>query len=123
MTSSYIDLSLPWKHSGLFAVTDNRYEGYTVYDDAGEKIGTVHELFVNGNRTPRYLGVQTTPLGLRRTLVPTDIVVHVDERRQLIEVFEPKERLEHAPAFDGNEKITCAFEQQVRNFFGVVSER
>ena len=64
--------------------------------------------------------MQTTLLGLRRTLVPMDIV-HVSERRQLIEVFESKERVEDAPTLDGDEKMTLAFEQQVRSFFSVVS--
>jgi len=109
------------ERSGLFAVTENRYAGYTVYDDAGEKIGNVDDLFVNDNRTSEYLGVQTTLLGLRRTLVPMDIV-HVNERRQLIEVFESKERVEDVPTLDGDEKMTLAFEQQVRSFFGVVSD-
>jgi DNA-binding PadR family transcriptional regulator len=110
------------ERSDLFAVTENRYAGYTVYDDAGEKIGNVDDLyFVNGNCTPKYVGVQTGPLGLRRTLVSMDIV-HVNERRQLIEVFESKERAEDAPTLDGDEKIILAFEQQVRSFFGVVSD-
>src|SRR5215210_2353628 len=107
------------ERSDLFAGTENRYSGYTVYDDTGEKIGDVDALFVNGNRTPKYLGVQTTPLlGQRRTLFPMDIV-HVNERRQLIEVFESKERVEDAPTLGGDEKITSAFEQQVQSFFGV----
>jgi PadR family transcriptional regulator PadR len=109
------------ERSDLSAVTENRYAGYTVYDDAGEKIGNVDDLFVNDNRTSEYLGVQTTLLGLRRTLVPMDIV-HVNERRQLIEVFESKERVEDAPTLDGDEKMILAFEQQIRSFFGVVSD-
>jgi DNA-binding PadR family transcriptional regulator len=109
------------ERSDLFAMTENRYAGYTVYDDAGEKIGNVCDLFVNVNRAFKYLGVRTTSLSLRRTLIPMDIV-RVNERRQLIEVFESKERLEDAPTLDGAEKITLAFEQQVRSFFGVVSD-
>ena len=50
------------KRSDLFAVIDNQYTGYTVYDYAGEKIGNVDGLFVNGNHLPKYLGVQTTCL-------------------------------------------------------------
>jgi DNA-binding PadR family transcriptional regulator len=122
MTPSYINVSLPRKHSDVFTVTENRYAGYTVYDYAGEKIGNVDNLFVNDTRTSKYLGVHTTPLGLRRTLIPMDIV-HVNERRRVIEVFESKERVEDAPTLEGDEKITLAFEQQVRRFFGVVSDR
>ena len=47
--------------------------------------------------------------------------MHVNVRRQVIEVFESKERVEDAPTLGGDEKITSAFEQQVQSFFGVVS--
>lgn len=107
------------KRSDLFAVIENQYVGYTVYDGVGEKIGNVANLFVNGNRTPRYLGMQTTSLGARCTLVPLDIV-HVNERRQLIEIFESKKRVEDAPTLESDKKLTLAMEQQVRSFFGVV---
>ena len=49
-------------------------------------------------------------------------LVHVNVRRQVIEVFESKERVEDAPTLGGDEKITPAFEQQVQSFFGVVSD-
>ena len=108
------------KRSDLSAVPENQYTGYTVYDDVGEMIGNVDYLFVNGNRTPKYLGVQTTPHGVRRTLVPLEIV-RVNERRQLIEIFESKKRVEDAPTLEGDKKVTLSMEQQVRSFFGVLS--
>jgi DNA-binding PadR family transcriptional regulator len=108
------------KRSDLFAVVDNRYVGYTVYDYAGEKIGKVDDLYVDGNHTPKYLGVQTIPLALKRTLVPLDLV-RVNERRQLIEISELKKRVEDAPTLEGDKTLTLAFEQQVRSFFAVVS--
>lgn len=108
------------KRSDLFAATENQYAGYTVCDNVGKKIGNLGNFFVSVNRTPKYLGVQTTPLGVRRTLVPLDIVC-VSERRQLIEIFESKKRVEHAPTLKGDKKLTLAMEQQVRSFFGVVS--
>jgi PadR family transcriptional regulator, regulatory protein PadR len=109
------------ERSDLLAGIENRYAGFTVFDETGEKIGNVDALFVNGKCTPKYLGVQTTPLlGQRRTLFPMDMV-RVNERRQLIEVFESKERVEDATTLDGDEKITPAFEQQGQSFFGVVS--
>ena len=40
------------KRSDQFAVIDNQYTGYTAYDYAGEKIGNVDGLFVNGNYVP-----------------------------------------------------------------------
>lgn len=108
------------KRTDLFAAIENQYADYTVYDNVGEKIGNVDNLFVNGSRTPKYLGVQTTPLGVTRTLVPLDIV-RVNERRQLIEIFESKKRVEDAPTLVGDKKLTLAMEQQVQSFFGVVN--
>jgi PadR family transcriptional regulator, regulatory protein PadR len=108
------------KRSDLFAATENQYAGYTVYDTVGEKIGNVDYLYVDGSRTPKYLGVQTTPLGVRRTLVPLDIV-RVNEPRQLIEIFESVKRVEDAPTLEGDKMLTLAMEQQVQSFFGVVN--
>ena len=84
------------KCSDLLAVVDNQFASYMVYDYAGEKISNVGGLFVNGNHIPKYLGVQTTRPRLGLTLVPLDLV-RVNERRQLIEIFELKERVEDAP--------------------------
>ena len=37
-----------------------RYEGYEVYDNAGEKIGRVDDLFVDKTGTSRRTGLQAT---------------------------------------------------------------
>ena len=37
---------------------EERYEGYTVYDNAGEKIGKVDDLFIDEADREEYIGVR-----------------------------------------------------------------
>ena len=49
--------------SDRFTEVENRYAGYTVYDQHYEKIGEVDDLFVDENDQPEYLGVKMGLLG------------------------------------------------------------
>ena len=64
---------------GRLKQLEERYEGYTVYDNAGDKIGKVDELFVDEDDREEYIGVKMGFLGRRSTLIPMDIV-RVNER-------------------------------------------
>ncbi len=101
-----------------FTSIEDLYKGYTVYDMNYEKIGKVDDLFVDEGDRPEYIGVKMGFLGLRSTLIPVDIV-RVNERRQLIEVAEPKDRIKDAPTFADDEEITPDLERQVRSHFGL----
>ena len=101
-----------------FTAMEDLYKGYTVYDMNYEKIGKVDDLFVDEADRPEYIGVKMGFLGLRSTLIPVDIL-RVNERRQLIEVAEPKDRIKDAPTFDDDEEITPDLERQVRSHFGL----
>ncbi len=101
-----------------FTNIEDLYKGYTVYDMNYEKIGKVDDLFVDEADRPEYIGVKMGFLGLRSTLIPVDIV-RVNERRQLIEVAEPKDRIKDAPTFDDSEEITPDLERRVHSHFGL----
>ncbi|MDX6380448.1 MAG: hypothetical protein QOI57_1472 [Rubrobacteraceae bacterium] len=104
----------------LFTATENRYTGYTVHDDAGEKIGEVEDSFVSENNHTEYIRIKTRTLELRSTLIPMNMA-HVSEQRQLVEVSASRESVLDAPTFDDNDELTPQFERQVWNFFGVAS--
>ncbi len=107
--------------SGRFAGAEDRLAGYRVYDLYGEKIGTVGDLFVDDlNDQLEYVGVKTGFFELRSTLVPAD-VVRIDDERQLIEVFQSKDKLKDAPNFKNLKEVTAEFERQVRSYFGLES--
>jgi hypothetical protein len=44
---------------------EDRFAGYTVYDQDYEKIGNVDDLFVDENDSPEYIGVKMGFLGTR----------------------------------------------------------
>jgi sporulation protein YlmC with PRC-barrel domain len=100
---------------------EERLADYQVYDQHGEKIGNVGDLFVDDlNDQLEYIGVRTGFFDLRSTLVPTDIV-RVDDEHRLIEVLQPKDKVKDAPVFEGLEEITTEFERQVRMYFSLES--
>ena len=101
-----------------FTELEERYERYEVYDSAGEKIGKVDDLFVNENDQPEYIGVKTSLLGTRSTLIPWE-VVRVDDQRGRLEVPIAKDKAKDGPAFDDDQEITPEYEDRVRSYYGL----
>ena len=100
---------------------EEKYEGYKVYDNAGERIGKVDDLFVDEEDREEYIGVKMGLFGLSgTTLIPMEIA-HVNEREKTIEVSETKEHVKDAPNFDDEEDITAELEDRIRKHFGVGS--
>ena len=99
---------------------EEKYEGYKVYDNAGERIGKVDDLFVDDENREEYIGVKTGFFGLKSTLIPMDIV-RVNEQERTMEVSESKDRVKDAPNFDDDEDITPEYEDRVRRHFGLES--
>jgi len=58
------------ERSDRFMAIEDRFAGYEVYDQAGEKIGKVDDLFVDESDQPEYVGVKMGFLGTRSTLIP-----------------------------------------------------
>ena len=58
---------------------DDKYEDYAIYDNAGEKIGKVDDVFINETDREEYIGVKMGLFGLSgTTLIPMEIA-RVDE--------------------------------------------
>ena len=99
---------------------EEKYEGYTVYDNQGSKIGKVDDLFVDEKDHEEYIGVKLGFLGRKSTLIPTEIV-RVNENDRTIEVAESKDRVKDAPSFDDDEDVTAEYEERIRSHFGLQS--
>src|SRR5215207_745727 len=97
---------------------EDRYAGYTVYDQDYEKIGNVDDLFVDENDQPEYIGVKMGFLGTRTTLIPFRMA-RVHDARQIIEVAADKETLKNGPTFDDDREITPEFEIEVYSYYGL----
>src|ERR671932_1092143 len=99
---------------------EEQYEGYRVYDNRGEKIGKVDDLFIDESDHEEYIGVKMGFLGRKSTLIPMDIV-RVNEADKAIEVSEAKDHVKNAPSFDDDEDITPEYEERIRSHFGLES--
>src|SRR5829696_2968144 len=99
---------------------EEKYEDYKVYDNRGEKIGKVDDLFVEETDHEEYIGVKMGFFGLKSTLIPMDIV-RVNEGDRSIEVAESKDYVKDAPSFDDDEDITPDYEESIRSYFGLES--
>src|ERR687889_835536 len=106
------------ERSDRFTAVEDRYAGYTVYDQDYEKIGKVDDLFVDENDSPEYIGVKMGFLGTRSTLIPFEMA-RVNDERQLIEVSKDKEIVKNGPTFDDDKEITPEFEEEVCSYYGL----
>jgi hypothetical protein len=102
----------------IHAVED-RYSGFTVYDNAGAKIGSVDDLFVDENDRPEYVGVKMGFLGITSSLIPWEIVT-TDEVSGRLTVASEREHVLKGPAFGDDREITPEFEELVRSHFGLI---
>jgi len=99
---------------------EDKYEGYTVYDNRGAKIGKVDDVFIDEADREEYIGVKMGFLGRKSTLIPMDIV-RVNEADKALEVSESKDHVKDAPSFDDDEDITPEYEDRIRSHFGLES--
>jgi uncharacterized protein (TIGR02271 family) len=101
-----------------FSAFEDRFAGYEVYDQAGEKIGKVDDLFVDESDNPEYIGVKMGFLGTRSTLIPWQLAT-VDDTNRRIDVSVDKETAKNGPAFDDDQEITPKYENEVYSYYGL----
>ncbi len=98
---------------------EDKYEGFTVYDRDGDKIGKVDDLFVDDSDHEEYIGVKMGLFGLSgTTLIPMEMV-RVDERERRIEVSGTKEHVKDAPNYRDDDEVNADFEERIRRHFGM----
>ena len=101
---------------------EERYEGYEVYDNAGEKIGKFDDLFIDETDREEYIGVKMGLFGLSgKTLIPMELA-HVDEQQRRIEVAASKDQVKNAPYYNDDGDIDHEFEARIREHFGLESQ-
>ena len=100
---------------------EDRFAAYEVYDQNGEKIGTVDDLFVDENDNPEYIGVKMGFLGTSSTLIPWELAT-VNESASRIEVATDKETAKNGPTFDDDMEITPVYENKVHSYYGLQRE-
>lgn len=99
---------------------EEKFENYKVYDNQGQKIGKVDDLFIDETDREEYIGVKLGFFGMKSTLIPMEIV-RVNENERTIEVSDSKDHVKDAPSFDDDEDITSEYEDRIRGHFGLES--
>jgi len=107
------------QRSDRFTAIEDQYAGFTVYDQVGEKIGKVDDLFVDESDQPEYIGVKMGFLGTRSTLIPWEAVSSTDDEGRAITVATDKATAKDGPAFDDDREITPEFENEVYSYYGL----
>jgi len=105
------------RSDGFTAIQD-QYAGYTVYDNAGSKIGKVDDLFLDENDQPEYIGVKMGFLGTSSTIIPMEMVT-TDESAGTITVSSDSDTVKNGPSFDDDREITPEYENEVRSYYGL----
>src|ERR671927_1119594 len=107
------------ERSDRFTAIEDQYAGYEVFDQVGEKIGKVDDLFVDESDQPEYIGVKMGFLGTRSTLIPWESVSTTDDEGRTITVEADKDKAKNGPTFDDDREITPEFERQVHSYYGL----
>ena len=105
------------ERSDRFTALEDRFAGYTVYDQDYEKIGKVDDLFLDENDSPEYIGVKMGFLGTRSTLIPWEAVSSTDDEGRAITVATDKATAKDGPGFDDDREITPEFEDEVYSYY------
>jgi uncharacterized protein (TIGR02271 family) len=100
------------------ATPEERYAQYGIYDQYGERIGPVSDLFVDENDEPEYVGVETGLPGNRSLLIPAEAIT-VDHRLRRMVVSHPRSLVETAPSLGHEDEVTPEFERRVRLHYGL----
>jgi uncharacterized protein (TIGR02271 family) len=92
---------------------EERYADYEVYDQHGQRIGPISDLFVDDTEEPEYVGVEPGTITDRSVLVPAEVITIDDGLRRMV-VSRPITVVETAPSLGYDEEVTPDFERRVR---------
>ena len=95
------------------AASEERYVDYEVYDEHGERIGPISDLFVDERDEPEYVGVEPGLIANRSVLIPAEVITIDDGLRRMV-VSRPITVVETAPSLGHDEEVTPDFERRVR---------
>ncbi len=92
---------------------EERYADYEVYDQHGQRIGPISDLFVDDRDEPEYVGVEPGTITDRSVLVPAEVITIDDGLRRMV-VSRPITVVETAPSLGYDDEVTPDFERRVR---------
>jgi PRC-barrel domain protein len=106
--------------TGSFRRVGDRYDGYTVVDADGDKIGTVDTTYVNETNQSEYVAVRRGLAGLipgtGSSIIPMDVCA-VDNTSRTIQASTHKDTVKNSPSLSTSQEMTPEYEGQVRSYY------
>ena len=106
--------------AGSFRKVADRYDGYTVVDAEGDKIGTVDTTYVNEGTQSEYVAVRRGLAGLLpgtgSSIIPMDICA-VDNTSSTIQASTHQDTVKNSPSLNTRQEMTPEYEGQVRSYY------
>jgi uncharacterized protein (TIGR02271 family) len=107
------------RHEQKVEIPEERYAGYEIYSQDGERLGKLDALFVDENDNPEYVGVRIDPSGPTSfVLVPAEVITVEDAVRRMV-VSCPKGLVEAAPSLGEGEQLGPGLEERARAHYGL----
>ena len=108
------------RHEDDTATPEERYAGYEVYSQDGERLGKPDGLFVDENDNPEYVGIRTDPADTNSILIPAEVVTVDDAARRML-VSRPTSAIQAGPSLGPAEELTPGLEERVRVHYGLTA--
>jgi uncharacterized protein (TIGR02271 family) len=108
-------------HGEPLGTPEERYAEYGIYDQYGERIGPLSDLFVDESDEPEYVGVGTGLPESRSVLVPAEAIT-IDDRLRRMVVSHPRSLVETAPSLGYEDEVTPEFERRVHVHYGLETD-
>jgi hypothetical protein len=89
-----------------------------VQDSSNTKVGTVHNLWVNDNGQPTFLGVKTAWVLGATHIVPVENAT-VNDQSKVVRLPFAEAKIKDAPTFDADAELSDADENQIYSYYGV----
>ena len=106
--------------TGGFRSVADRYDGYTVVDADGGKIGTVDTTYVNEGTQKEYVAVRRGLAGLipgtGSSIIPMAICAVVNTSRT-IQASTHQDAVKNSPSLSTSQEMTPEYEGQVRSYY------
>lgn len=106
--------------TGGFRSVADRYDGYTVVDADGEKVGTVETTYVNEVTQREYVAVRRGLAGLipgtGSSIIPMDICT-IDNTSSTIQASTHQDAVKNSPSLSSSQEMTSEYEGQVRTYY------
>jgi hypothetical protein len=105
--------------AGLDIQTALDWRGRTVVDRAGEKIGTLKEIYLDESDRPSWGAVHTALFGLRETFVP---LAEARAEGDQLQVPYDRDHVKDAPNVDPDVQLSADEEQRLFRHYGIGDE-